>query len=147
MTTANAAATLPEVRTAPPANGKDLITDVTGTPAPRHDGKNLLIKIDVGPERGVVHCQEPEHVGTHKQRHVLFCANEDCWLIFTPTPVFTDDYLELKKDEKTPAYVSDNTQKAETRFVVRVRAEQTAKVAMMVKTPPEAKHGPVIVVP
>ena len=146
MTTVDSTATLPPVRTAPPFNGKDLTSVVNGAQAPRYDGKNLLITLDVGSDNAVLHCQDPEHVGTHKQRHVLFCANEHCWLIFENKSVFTEDYLELEKDENTPAYVSDDTQKAETRFVVRVSAASAAKVAKIVNTP-AVKHGPVIVVP
>ena len=146
MTTVDSTATLPPVRTAPPVNGKDLTLETTGIPAPRYDGKNLLITLDVGSDNAVLHCQDPEHVGTHKQRHVLFCANEHCWLIFDNKLVFPDGYLELEKDENSPAHVSDDTRKAETR-IVDVIVARTAKAAKIVKTAPDAKHGPVIVVP
>jgi phage terminase large subunit-like protein len=137
--------TLP-VKTAPPVNGKDLITIITGNPAPRHDGKNLLITIEVGPVNAVFHCESPEHVGNHKQRHALFCANKHCWLMFIENSAFTEDYLELQIGEKVPAQVSNNTQNGSTRYVIRVGAE-TADPVRMATTVVDAKHGPVIVVP
>jgi hypothetical protein len=147
MTTTDSTATLPDVRTAPPVNGKDLATVVTGDPATRYDGKNLLITIDVGPDIATFHCAEKEHAGTHKQRHVLFCANEHCWLIFSPKSVFTVAYLELAKGENVPAYVMDGTDQVSTSCSIRVVVPKTSKAAKMMKAVPNAKQGPVIFVP
>jgi hypothetical protein len=146
MTPIGSTATLPEKKTAPPVNGKDLVTKVDNTPTTRPDGKNLLIEIDVGPEEAVFHCGDEEHVGTHKQRFVLFRPNKHCWLVFTNKSLFTEDYLELNEGEKTPAYVADST-RGETGCRIWVSAAKTAKVAKMVNTAPDTKHGPVIVVP
>lgn len=142
-----ATATLPEVRTAPPVHGKDLPTIMTHKPAPRPDGQNLLIEIDVRLDQAVFDCQAPEHVGTHKQRFVLFRANKHCWLIFTNQSMFTEPYLELTKGDEIPAHVLDTTQKAETDCVIRVSPAKAAKAAKMMKTMAAALHGPVIVVP
>jgi|SRR5271165_1522051 len=149
MTKVDSTVTLSEVRTAPPANGKDLITECVGPAAHRPDGKNLLIQIEVGSEIAKFHCIAPEHAGTHSQRHVLFEADKDCWVIFTNKSVFTEEYLELAKGESVPAWVSDDTQKGETDCVIRVKAEKTAKPGKVVKMETVAvpKHGPVIVVP
>jgi len=146
MTIIDSTATLSEVKTAPPVNGKDLKTVITGDAAPRPDGKNLLIKIEVGSDEAKFHCLRQEHVGAHKQRHVLFQADKDCWLIFTNKAVFTEEYLELAKGESVPAWISDNTQGAETDCVIRVKAAKTGKVVTM-KAMPAVNHGPVIVVP
>ena len=151
MTTAGSTATLSEIGTPPPANGKDLELLFLG-PAPRHDGKNLLIKIDIGSDEATFHCLEPEHVGTHKKRHVLFCADQHCWLIFSNSALFNADYLELQPNIKTQANVSD-TFKGETRCGVRVEVAKTARVTKMATKPEMASttaskfHGPVIVVP
>jgi hypothetical protein len=147
MTTIDSTATLPEVKTAPPVNGIDLPTVVSGDPAPRHDGKNLFIEIDVRSNEAVFHCQDPEHVGTHKQRHVLFCANKHCWLIFTNPSVFTEPYLELMKGEDQAAHVLDETAKVETSYRIRVSAAKTAKAAKMMNAVTTPKRPPVIVVP
>lgn len=145
MTTAGSTATLPEVRIPPPADGIDRETVVDDIAAPRHDGKNLLIKIDVGFDKAIVHSQTPEHVGTHKERHVLFCADKHCWLIFSKSEVFNAEYLELQPGVRTPAQVSNDPQERKTDYVVRVEAPKTTNVAKMAKTAP--MHGPVIVVP
>jgi len=146
MPTLESTATLPEVKTAPPANGKDLKTVVTSEPAPRLDGQNLFIKIEVGPDEATFHCQDLEHVGTHSQRHVLFWANKHCWLIFTNRSVFNRDYLELLEGVNVAAQVSDQIRAAETGYNARVTAK-TAKAAKMMKAAVVPKHGPVIVVP
>jgi len=149
MTVVDSTATLSELRTAPPVHGKDLTTVFTDNPAPRPDGKNLLIKIEVGADQAQFDCLQQEHAGAHKQRHVLFEANKDCWLIFTNKSVFTEEYLELRKNEATPAWISDSTQGAQTDFIVRVQATKTAKQGKVVKMKAAAvpQHGPVIVVP
>jgi hypothetical protein len=146
MATIDSTATLPEVKTAPPVDGKNLPTVLTNTPAPRHDGKNLFIQIDVRSDDAMLHCQESEHVGTHKQRHVLFCANKHCWLIFTNKSVFTERYLELTKGEEVPAHVADDTHDVGTDCAIRVSPTKPAKAAkkMAIAAP---FHGPVIVVP
>jgi hypothetical protein len=146
MPTLDSTATLPELKTAPPANGKDLKTVVTYEPAPRLDGENLFIKIEVGSDEATFHCQDQEHVGTHSQRHVLFWTNKHCWLIFSNKSVFNRDYLELPEGVNVAAQISDQLRAAETGYNIRVTAK-TAKTAKMMKAATAAKHGPVIVVP
>jgi hypothetical protein len=146
MATVDSTATLPEVKTAPPVDGKDLPTVLSNTSAPRHDGKNLFIQIDVRLDDAVLYCQEPEHVGTHIQRHVLFCANKHCWLIFTNKSVFIEEYLELTKGEEVPAHVADSTKDVGTDCVIRVSPTKPAKAAKKIAIAVPL-HGPVIVVP
>jgi hypothetical protein len=146
MATVDSTATLTEVKTAPPVDGIDLPTVLSHTSAPRHDGKNLFIQIDVRSDDAKLYCQEPEHVGTHTQRHVLFCANKHCWLTFTDKSVFIEEYLELPKGEEVPAHVADSTQHAKTDCVIRVSAAKPVKAAKKMAIP-MALHGPVIVVP
>src|SRR5208283_3763226 len=98
MSTVDSVATLPAVKTAPPADGKDLGHLISGVPAP-HEGKNLVIHIDVGTDPASIHCQATEHVGTHANRYVLFSANKHCWLIFETKKVFAVDYVELQEGE------------------------------------------------
>lgn len=146
MATVDSSATLLEAKTAPPVDGKDLPTILTYTAAPRHDGKNLFMQIDVRSGDAMLHCQEPEHVGTHKQRHVLFCANKHCWVIFTDKSVFIEEYLELAKGEEVPAHIADSTHDVRTDCLIRVRAAKPARAAKKMAIP-MALHGPVIVVP
>ncbi|HEV2381609.1 MAG TPA: hypothetical protein VG206_17675 [Terriglobia bacterium] len=147
MTTVDSTATLLEARTAPPADGTDLMMSTTGEAAPR-DGKNLVLQIDLDRDSVKVHCQDTEHVGTHKQRCVLFSANKHCWLIFTPQSVFTEDYVELQEGETARAHVLDETKQAQTHFVVRApKTAKAAKMGKMAKTAMDAKRPPVIVVP
>ena len=144
MTTLESTATLPAVKTAPPADGKDLISLTSGVAAPRH-GKDLVIHIDVGPDTASIHCLDTEHVGTHKQRCVFFSANKHCWVIFNTKTVFAVDYLELQEGESARAEVSDNTKQAQTRFAIRVST--IANVTQTGKAVPLGRNGPVIVVP
>jgi hypothetical protein len=143
MTTVDSTATLPEAKTAPPADGTDLMSSPTGEAAP-HDGENLVIHIDLGPS-AEFHCQDTEHVGTHNQRYVLFSANKHCWLLFTNKSVFGEEYVELQEGETARVYVSDNAKQAQTSCVIRV--PKSAKVAKMGKTVVDSKRPPVIVVP
>jgi len=146
MPTLDSTATLPEVRTAPPANGKDLKPVVANEAAPRHDGENLFIKIDVGPDEAMFHCKQQEQAGAHSRRHVLFWANKHCWLMFTNRSVFNRDYLELPEGTSVAAEISDQIRTAETGYIVRVSAT-AAKAARMIQAATVVKHGPVIVVP
>jgi len=147
MATVDSTATLPEVKIAPPADGKDLTTVVTNNPARKPDGKNLLIEIDVLSDQAVFECQDTEHVGTHKDRRVFFCANDHCWLIFIGNSAFKEDFLELQKGEQEPAHVADQTDKAETRYKIRVSAGHKAMAEKMARTVQVPKRPPVIVVP
>lgn len=85
-----------------------LKTGTTNVPAPRPDGKNLLINIDVG--TATYHCQPVEHVGTHKNRYVGFQPDEHCWVIFTNEAVFGKKQVELfpnKEDTRNNLHVAD----------------------------------------
>ena len=140
-------ATLPEVKTTPPpTNAKQLESSLAGGPAPRHDGKNLLIKIDVGPDTAMFHCHAREHVGTHNERHVHFFADKHCWLIFSNKEAFSVDYLELKPKCKTPAPVLDETYEEETECAICVEPV-TTKATMSLEATQYTFRPPVIVVP
>ena len=96
MATFGATATLP------------LKKGTTNVPAPRPDGKNLWINIDVGTV--TFHCQEDEHVGPHKNRYVRFQPDEHCWVIFSDETVFGKKQAELfssKEDERNNQHVAD----------------------------------------
>ncbi len=148
MSTVDSTATLEELKTDPPVNGKgyDLPTVLANPAAPRYDGQNLFIQIDVHSDDALFHSQLHEHVGTHQQRHVLFCANEHCWLIFKNQSVFVETHLELMKGEKIAAHVADSTRDVDTECVVRVSATRPGKVARKMDRP-NVLHGPVIFVP
>ncbi len=83
---------------------KRLVTVVTGEPAPRPDGKNLFIRVVIGPETATFHCQEEEHTGNHEGSFVTFQANSTCMLHFRNSDVFNTDKVELKKNQATPMH-------------------------------------------
>jgi len=87
-------------------------TLVTGEAAPRPDGKNLWIKIDVG--TATFHCGPVERVGTGKNRHVTFHPDTPCKLYFSNFEVFqTNEKQLVKGDNDLP--VLDKTNGVETR--------------------------------
>jgi len=140
---------LPPVKTAPPAGGIKLTPYPNGEKAP-HDGKNLIIHIDIGPDKATAtpHSQLNEYVGSHKQRYVLFSANTHCWLTFDSRTVFVDDYVELTEGETVRVPVPDKIQKGNTKFtIVLPKTANVAKMAKTAKAEPLVKQGPVIVVP
>lgn len=104
--------------------------------APRPDGKNLLIKIDVA--TGRFHCDPVEHVGTHKNRYVTFQPDAACKLYFSNSAVFKMNDKQLVKG-KNDLQVLDETDGVETSC--SLDGATTEKVARTVFGPP------VIVVP
>ena len=105
MTTVDSTATLP------------VTTVITGEPAPRPDGENLLIKIDVG--TATFHCRTEERVGKHKNRHVTFQVDAPCKLHFTNFAVFqANDWPLVKGKNDLP--VLDPTNAVETSYSLDV---------------------------
>jgi hypothetical protein len=58
---------------------------VVNRPAPKPDGKNLWIDIDINliKSTALIHSQQSESVGAHKKRTVTFRADHDCLLKFS----------------------------------------------------------------
>jgi len=90
-----------------------LSQNTTNVPAPRPDGKNLLIKIEVG--TGTFHCLPEEHVGTHKNRFVTFQPDASCTLYFTNIAVFQMTDKRLVKGNND-LQVLDQTNGVETSY-------------------------------
>ncbi len=101
-----------------PVQPKSLNTVITNKPAPRYDGKNLLIMIYIGQGDAIFHCQAQENVGTHKTRHVRFQANTDCRLNFSNAQVFGVSYVDLIAGTPEDLKVSDTTHGVETVYSV-----------------------------
>jgi hypothetical protein len=96
MPTADSASTLP-------------LTTTTGNPAPRPDGKNLLIQIDV--HTATFHCQDVEYVGSQNPRKVTFRADAPCVLLFYNSEVFGKAEVPLAKGDKDlPVLSKDGTE-------------------------------------
>jgi len=89
---------------------------VVDRPAPKPDGKNLWIDIDVNLIKytALIHSQEEESVGTHKQRTVTFRADHDCMLSFSNKKVFDRDSVPLTAYTQVILPVKDTTTKVET---------------------------------
>lgn len=81
----------------------------TNKPAPRPDGKNLWIDIDVNLTKltALFHCQAPEHVGGHSERKVTYRADHDCVLGFTGRALFNRDYVQLIAHKEMVLPVAD----------------------------------------
>jgi hypothetical protein len=96
MTTADSTSTLP-------------LTTTTGKPAPKPNGKDLLIKIDV--HTATFHCQDVEHAGPQNPRHVTFQPDAPCVLLFTNSEVFGKAEAPLiKGDNELPVLSKDGTE-------------------------------------
>jgi hypothetical protein len=96
-----------------------LTTVITGKPAPTPDGKNILIKIDIGRDTATFNCQPVEHVGKHKNRHVTFQVDAACTLHFTNFAVFqANDWPLVKGKHDLP--VLDPTNGVETSYSLDV---------------------------
>ncbi len=74
--------------------------------APKHDGLNLLIKIDVTSQEAKFYCQAGEHAGNHQQRHVRFLANAACRL-HLETAFFDPKIIELSQGVATDVEIQD----------------------------------------
>jgi len=142
-------ATQPQVdTTATPTTWRKLASVCTGDPAQRHDGINLMIMIDIGPDMATFHCQETEKVGAHKTRHVRFQADAGCKLCFTDPVVFGMNHVFLKEGEPINVPVLDRTNNVSTFYFVEVaEAETTGVTEIPQPHVPPTKRDPVVVVP
>ena len=115
--------------------------------APRPDGKNLWIDIDINGSKStaLMHCQAEEHVGAHTPRMVTFRADQDCVLFFSNPAFFGRDFEPLK------AYAQDTlqviTSKGDTSYDVYIGASPADITAAMPKQMATRSGGPHIVVP
>jgi hypothetical protein len=117
-------------------------------PAPRPDGKNLWIDIDINPTKStaLIHSQQEETVGTHKARKVTFRADYDCVIVFSNEAVFGMKSVPLSAYEQTVLEIRDTIAKTETFFEIFTGAT----LAEATETMPQemiARNGPKIVVP
>lgn len=121
---------------------------VVNRPAPKPDGKNLWIDIDINPSKStaLIHSQDRELVGTHKQRTVTFRADYDCLLVFSKEDVFDRKSVHLIAHKDEVLHVKDSTSKMETFYDIFIGAFLTEGVETMHKEV-VALNGPHIVVP
>lgn len=121
---------------------------VVNRPAPKPDGKNLWIDIDINliKSTALIHSQQEESVGTHKQRTVTFRADHDCMLKFSNPAVFNLLSVPLSANKQTVLKVRDETKKVDTFYEVYAGTEIGSAVESFTAIP-VAKGGPHIVVP
>jgi hypothetical protein len=132
---------------------KMLTTKTTGNPAPRPDGKNLWIEIDIDLNQAIAlfQCQDEEHVRDNSPRSVTFRADQDCLLTFTNQGVFNCGLVQLfAHQEKTLPVKDDGGKISETFYNVYTMTpaiEAVVKPTETMKIEETAKRPPVIVVP
>jgi hypothetical protein len=121
---------------------------VVNRPAPKPDGRNLWIDIDINLSKStaLIHSQQEESVGTHKQRTVTFRADHDCLLKFSNPAVFNKGSIPLIAYRQTALEVRDETKQVETFYEVYVGTEIEG-AAELLSGGVAARGGPHIVVP
>ena len=97
---------------------------IDNQPAPKPDGKNLWIDIDVNLSKltALVHSQMREAVGTHKRRKVTFRADHDCVLVFSNKAVFDVESVQLIAYKEVTLQIKDATTKVETFYEIYIGA-------------------------
>ncbi|MBZ5683661.1 MAG: hypothetical protein LAP86_01385 [Acidobacteriia bacterium] len=120
---------------------------VVNRPAPKPDGKNLWIDIDINLSKStaLIHSQQEESVGTHKQRTVTFRADHDCSLRFSNPAVFNRGSISLIAYRQTALEVRDEIRQVETSYEVYVGTEIEGGAELVSGV--AAMGGPHIVVP
>ena len=125
---------------------------VVNRPAPKPDGKNLWIDIDINLSKStaLIHSQQEESVGLHKQRTVTFRADHDCSLKFSNPAVFNKGpmpvgSIPLIAYTQTSLEVKDETTKVDTFYEVYVGTEIEGAAELLSDV--AARGGPHIVVP
>lgn len=86
-------------------------TETTGTPAPKPDGLNLFLKIDVHNDKATIHCSPVEHAGSHHHRKLVFQADKNCNLQFSNPSIFSPPAQvpeKLSAGRKTPFFIDDS---------------------------------------
>jgi hypothetical protein len=126
---------------------------VVNRPAPKPDGKNLWIDIDINLSKStaLIHSQQEESVGTHKQRTVTFRADHDCLLKFGNPTMFHKEgtsvgSISLIAYTQTALQVRDETAKVDTFYEVYVGTEIEGG-AELISGGVAVRGGPHIVVP
>jgi hypothetical protein len=97
-------ATLPKQSALGSVEPKIYETNHTNEDAPR-DGKDLILRIDVGDKEALIHCKAWEKVGEHEGRRVIFDANKACTVEFDHKAVFGKDEYPLEANKRTPITV------------------------------------------
>ncbi len=120
---------------------------VVNRPAPKPDGKNLWIDIDInlGKSTALIHSRQEESVGLHKQRTVTFRADHDCLLKFSNPTVFNKGSIPLIAYRQTSLEVRDEIRQVETSYEVYVGTEIEGAAELLSGV--AAMGGPHIVVP
>ena len=121
---------------------------VVDRPAPKPDGKNLWIDIDVNliKSTALIHSQEEESVGTHKQRTVTFRADHDCTLAFSNKKVFDRASVPLTAYTQVILPVKDTTTNVETFYDIYIGTSLVEGAATR-QNDLLPNNGPHIVVP
>ena len=126
---------------------------VVNRPAPKPDGKNLWIDIDINLSKStaLIHSQQEESVGMHKQRTVTFRADHDCMLKFSNPVVFNKGpipvgSIPLIAYTQTVLEVRDEIRQVETSYEVYAGTEIEG-AAELLSGGVAARGGPHIVVP
>ena len=121
---------------------------VVNRPAPKPDGKNLWIDIDINMSKltVLIHSREEESVGTHKQRSVTFRADHECLLKFNNSAVFNLASVPLIKNKQTVLQVADDATTVDTFYEVYAGTE-IGSAAKSLRQTPSVLGGPHIVVP
>ena len=118
----------------------------SNSPAPRPDGENMWVDIDVDLTRltALFHCCAEEHVGDHSRRTVTFRADHDCVLRFTQRSVFNLDWVHLTAYNEVILGVAETVQKINANYEIWSGTSATKDVAQTVAAP---QTGPHIFVP
>jgi hypothetical protein len=121
---------------------------LTDDAAPRPDGKNLRIEIDIDLTKltALFHCHDVESVGKHKARKVTFRANHDCLIRFSNPAVFNLESVQLTANRDKVLTVKDQTKNETTFYEVYVGTGIGSATESLRQTP-YVLGGPHIVVP
>jgi len=118
----------------------------TNQPAPRPDGKNLWIDVDVNLKKltALFHCQPTEHVGSHSKRTVTYRADHDCVLRFSDRVVFDRDSVQLIANKEIALSVADGINNVQTNYEIWSGTGNVMDVMIPLSAP---RTNPHIVVP
>lgn len=95
--------------------GTKLITEITDHNAPLTDG-HLWFDVMIVGDIAKVDSKLGEHVGSGKDRYVIFRATDDCTVHFRNKAVFDLTEQHLAKGKPQKLSISDNTNNADTGF-------------------------------
>jgi hypothetical protein len=129
------------------------LTEITvDRPAPRPDGKNLWIDIDVNLSKwtALVHSCEEESAGAHKERTVTFRADHDCHLRFTNRDVFGRESVKLIAYTQVILPIKDTATHVTTFYEIHISAsgaQSELEPEVIQQNVATVRGGPHIVVP